>query len=835
MKLRERLRIERESAEPAVFGSDAGSDAEASDRSRVCDGPSLSENEMLSIRGKRVKNRPMASTDFMAAIVILVLGCGFAVAFVPEAVAVESDAFVVTPAAAGEQLVRVSLPMSRGLLGADQSVAVEVAGRKNSPAGVRVISWYPDAANQPRSARRALVTFPWRFTDSNPVKFRLSVSNGAKTGRAGGVPVSVGVDEDVVRITWPGREPVELKLLVPVRTDRGAPRREVVENHEFYRWERFYFDDPLWPRVIEIRSDASGGVVVVAHLQRRDAAGQFAPGISWQMRTAARKLRSIVGGKEIDAGTNGFRHAFAEGVEATCIFDDAMAVYHPVAPLKRRGEIEAKPREAGGWDYRYVRCRAEDGVPMQPMAWERAEIAFGPPNLARLTGSLSSPHGLSVHPESWESLYGDLHALPKLPSELESLVIYHRDAIVRSAAVGDDYGNVTGYDRSSVHGGIFGMNRLNHAAAIFEDFRRSGDQRLRETALLWCDNFYDRSIWWGDEKRGGTRYNNVAANGQKPPNDRYMWRSNDSVSFCTKGYDSFFLAWEETGDPRMLEALEAQVAYAASHLHAYQTTCRNVGDVRDFVRLYSYTGERRYLDEALRLFRELRTRLSPDRLFSEGGDPLNAELPFIEDDQRGSKYGYAKPYIIGYALAGLPELIRLAPDEPDSKETVRAVADFLAATVDPAGGWRYPHPRSSSVLMSQAMEHAWQLTQAARVLGPEPKWLDAIETVLRARIHGWKRTGTILSGLQGWEVSTGKVKSRAELHDLYRKPEDRDAARDYLEGHVGYGSSPPEGLVYFGEVLGFYLKHRPIDRLMSKPGPDEPLGRILERSPRIMP
>jgi len=772
-----------------------------------------------------------ASSVRTAAIVSLILGCGFAFAFVPNADAIEIDTFVVSPASKGEQLVRVSLPMNPGLLGPEQSVIVEAAGQPALPVGLRVISWYPETANRRRSARRALVTFPWQFPDLNPVEFRMSVSEAEKHREPRVLPVSVDVAEDVVRITWAGTEPVELKLQAPARTDREAPRREVVESHEFYRWERFHFGDPAWPRVIETRADSAGGVILVAHVQRRDEPGNFAPEIGWRMRTAASKLRSIVGGREIATAADGFRHPFAGGVEATCIFDDALAVYHPVAPLKRRGEIEAKPREAGGWEYRYVRCRAEDGVPMQPMAWERAEIAFGPPNLARLTGSLSSPHRLKVDPEGWESLYGDLHALPKLPSELESLVQYHRDAIVRSAAVGDDFGNVTGFDHRSAHGGIFGMNRLNHAAAIFEDFRRSGDQRLKETALQWCDNFYDRSIWWGDEKRGGTRYNNVAANGRKPPNDLYMWRSNDSVSFCTKGYDSFFLAWEETGDPRMREALDAQVAYAADHLHAYRSTCRNVGDARDFVRLYSYTGERRYLDEALRLFRELRALLSPDRLFSEGGDPLNTDLPFIEDDQRGSKFGYAKPYIIGYALAGLPELIRLAPDEPDSKETVRAVADFLAATVDPAGGWRYPHPRSSSVLMSQAMEHAWQLTRAARVLGPEPRWLDAIETVLRARIHGWQRTGMILSGLQGWEVSTGKVKSRAELHDLYRRPEDRDPSRDFLEGTVGYGSSPPEGLVYFGEVLQFYLKHRPVERLMAQPRPDQPLGRILARSP----
>ena len=73
--------------------------------------------------------------------------------------------------------------------------------------------------------------------------------------------------------------------------------------------------------------------------------------------------------------------------------------------------------------------------------------------------------------------------------------------------------------------------------------------------------------------------------------------------------------------------------------------------------LYQFTGEPQYLDEALRLFRELRTKLSTGHLFDQGGKPLDPDPPFINDDQHGYKTGYAKPYIIGYALAGLPELI----------------------------------------------------------------------------------------------------------------------------------------------------------------------------------
>ena len=163
---------------------------------------------------------------------------------------------------------------------------------------------------------------------------------------------------------------------------------------------------------------------------------------------------------------------------------------------------------------------------------------------------------------------------------------------------------------------------------------------------------------------------------------------------------------------------------------------------------------------------------------------------------------------------------------------MRAVADFLAATSDPAGGWRYPHPGSSAVIISQGLEHAWQLTQAARALGPEPKWLDAIETVLRARILAWQRNGMILSGLEGWETSTHKVKDRKELYDLYAKPADRDKSRDYREGNVSYGSAPPEGIVYFEEVLSFYLQHRSSARLLAEPKPDEPLGQVINRIPR---
>lgn len=150
---------------------------------------------------------------------------------------------------------------------------------------------------------------------------------------------------------------------------------------------------------------------------------------------------------------------------------------------------------------------------------------------------------------------------------------------------------------------------------------------------------------------------------------------------------------------------------------------------------------------------------------------------------------------------------------------VRAVAAFQAQTVDPVGGWRYPAPESSSVLIGQGMEHAAQLVRAAEAIErrgePIEPLLDAIEVVLQARLQGFVHTGQILAGLNGWERSTGHVAPDASLHALYKRPEDRDRSRDYAEGAIGVGGAPPEGLVYLSETLGFYLRHRPAERLRN--------------------
>ena len=757
------------------------------------------------------------------------------------------EAFTVAPAATNEQLVRLSLPFPPGALMENQSLEAIQAGRV-LPVAVRALSWHATTSGA-RFVRRALVTFPFRFADLRPVQFSFRASESGRAPAVSANPrVTLKLDEEALRLNYEDGPTLVARPLWPSRVTNLPARVQLVESNAFYRWYRWHFPDPVWPRILEARIDALGTVAVVAHLQRAESGNGRAPAFGWQidcrvpdLRQRSRGgdhaetvvLRSSNRSQSVEVET--VTHSFSNGAPAELRLEKTgYRLAHPAAALKRCGRIEARLDPTTGLQYRYWRCVEADRVPMQEASWQRAEWTIAPEGQAPLTRTLDSPHVATWDGPLWDALYGcgpplNLRGEP----ELERLLAYHHDAIVRSMAQGHDWGNVTGYTDGAVAGSTFGMNRLNHNAPIFFEYFRSGDVRLREVALLWCDNFFDQSIWWGPGQTGGTRYNNLRAQGQRPPDDDdgYMWRSNDSVHFCTKGYDSFWIAYEETGDPRMEEAFLAQTRYAAQHVHADRGECRNVGDVRDFMHAFAWTGQTNYLDEALRLFRELRTKLSAGDLFDQGGKALSPNPPFIEDDPTGSRYGYAKPYIIGYALAGLPALGRLRPAEPKLDSVVRAVADFLATSQDPIGGWRYPHPRSSYVFLNQGMEHAWQLVQADQWLGPQDKHLDAMERVLRQRILGWRKTGKILSGLTGWETAQGLIKQGSELNHRYARPEDRDAARDYVEGRAGFGSSPPEGLVYFPEVLAFYLMHRPASRLLAPASSSEPLGKVLERSP----
>jgi len=731
----------------------------------------------------------------------------------------ELPQFEVRPEEPGRRLVRISLPFEPGALPCELGVVVMCGSREIVP-DMHILTRHP---GRPASARRALITFPAEFATADPQMFTLALApstaapqrqliekDGAWTATLGGTSVSVGCGHVTILLD---SHQYEARLIAPGLESSGQAVPEVVEWGNYYAWFRLLVPDSQWPRIIEVRMDSTGNVAVQAHLQRLEKGDAASPEIGWDITTP-----------ELASGVS---HSFAE--VAPCIIPAAAAgssVSFPTAPGYRRGHVDAA-NDNGAGKISYVRCAPDENVPFQQSAWRSAAFVVSQAGATSLNVLLEP--ALDVRLSTTAAPAKNLDLWPVL-SELQQ---YTRDAIAASMLYGDDFGNVTAFNAGGP-AAVFGMNRLNHCGAIFEEASRAGCRKLRETALLWCINMYDLSTWWADtDEFGGTRYNNATAAGSKDHADdtSFMWRGNNAVHFCTKGFDNYLSAYEETGDPRMLAAFRAQTAYAAKYIHTDQGECRNIGDVGDFMALYRATGRRQYLDEALRLFRELRTKLSPDSLFSQGGQPIVEDGPFIDDDQHGYEAPFAKPYIIGYALAGLPDLLRECPDEPRLRDVTRAVADFMASSQDPLGGWRYPHPKSSWQILSQAIEHAAQLARAAAVLEergePVDNLLDAIERTLQQRVNGFARTGTILAGLGGWESKAGVIKEGQTIYDLYKKPADRDPSRDYTEGEISLGSSAPEGLVYFTEVLEFYLEHRPAERLFHN---NDQLAAVLQRT-----
>ena len=200
----------------------------------------------------------------LRAVVVLVLVWPGLLGLSPLAAAHETGTrgfrFTVTPATEGEQLVRTSLPLPQGFLDADHSIAVK-AGRGGEVAGLRVLSWHPATNGEPRTARRALVTFPYRFIDRQPVTITLeTLQPGPEIIKR--LPAQLQTKEDSLELVWDQGPRVNLKLLAPPRTSKAPARVEVVEANRFYRWERLHYPDPQWPPLAQTRIADQGPALV---------------------------------------------------------------------------------------------------------------------------------------------------------------------------------------------------------------------------------------------------------------------------------------------------------------------------------------------------------------------------------------------------------------------------------------------------------------------------------------------------------------------------------------------------------------------------------------------
>jgi hypothetical protein len=776
----------------------------------------------------------------------------------PPPVALEGEAdihplglptFTVLPVKSGRQLIRVSLPFPSGSFPEGTNLVVHSGDQTVSP-GTRVLTWHP---GQPRFVRRAIITFPFVFTSEGQQAFSLSLDRTRPSndfidrsvapfkGTVG--PVSVETDGNTVIWSVGDYGPFTAEVIAEPQDDDYLPALvEVLESSVYYLWVRILRLDDPWPRMLEVRADSHGTVAVRQHVQRREDGNGYTPDMGWSIEFDDDAWMAVDhrGGLANNAP---YRHEFVNGVAAGVVSFRSRLDF-PTAHLKRRGHLRIE-NGPGGRTVTYLRALLTEEVPMQESAWREADFVFRLTDSAALNSNLEPSHRIRVPAEYYDAIYGSGEELD-LAGEpiLDGLRSFHRYALAHSIALGDDYGVVDTYppDGRSI-------NRLNFAVPIFEDFFLSGDETLRTAALAWCANHHDFSIYWsypdldgeidtgfiGRPHFGGTRYPFVNSRINRN-SDPHGWRSNTAVDFCTKGFDAFFYAWEETGDPRMAVALYWQHEYSKNKIGADANDyggSRNVGVANDWMHLYRFTGHQEYLDHALRLFRELRRNLFENHLFDQGGLPFTENPGFIDDDLDGKNIGYPKVYILGYALTGLPDLLEAYPNEPRLYQTITAIAAYLAEVQDPLGTWRYPHDRSSRMIPAHGFNHLDHLTRVAKRLEvreePIDHLLDAIERGLQLHVQVWQKSGSLVNSIGGWEQSGGLLQPGQRRRDLYKTPEERDRKRDYSEGQIVFGAIPPEGLTHFTPVFEFYLKHRPAKDLFVQ---REPLQTFLERLPK---
>ena len=401
--------------------------------------------------------------------------------------------------------------------------------------------------------------------------------------------------------------------------------------------------------------------MAVAHLQQKSEDEHWAPTLGWELTEIPAPGQQHSRADHVTDISKRWklRHSFTPGHDFEHLLQRRKyRLTHPAAPFKKCGGVFTRDLDSGATAYRYLRSTPAARVPMQQYAWRRAEMVIGPTSLAPVTPMLTSAHEVITDWKDWDACYHSGKPASAVTSSLiDRSVEFHRQALLASVMVGHDWGNLSAFVSGEKHGGLFGMNRLNHAPALLMLGLRRGDRALTEAALGWCDNFHDLTIWWGTNRLGGTRYPSLRLGDNAVPDEdtTFTWRGSRSSDFCTKGYATFLLAYEQTGDPRMKEALDAQVNYAMEHVHSHDGQCRNVGDVADFVLLYELTGKQQYLDHALRLFREIRQLLSTDLLFSQGANrslrdpPISMKTRWAKNTHFRNPISLATPWRVALA------------------------------------------------------------------------------------------------------------------------------------------------------------------------------------------
>ena len=753
------------------------------------------------------------------------------------------------------EVVRVSLPVPAGLIPGKPPQFVS-RGAAHGAAQADVITRHPDG-----SVRRMMLSFPIRLGAQG--KIDLTCEPVTATAPASGYPApgpalarvegeTANIQTDVFdlqfrdhRLHILGKKGGVLGTVLPfgpTLQKHQAPTLTVIENGPLFVWLRWRRDGADYSREVDIQADKLGRVRLVQRMLRHLKDDGQTPDFGFDLSAAGAKPLQLperpVHFRTLPMGGPLGKHP--ELVAALSLADGTtLAMANPLALRQHRGTLETSG-SAGIATVRFSRiepvARETENLVLQEGMWRKVEVVFqgGPPEKTvdhtprsgsrrvvqpgpaeRLAAAIDTPLVARVDWRLFDAVYRTGPPLEVYNSVLKALVEKYVAALEHLSVNGDDLGS------------LGGLERFNNCQYIWEDYFRSGDSRLRRVALDYSENYNNFSIYWGPKQKyyGGGRYPMDQWKLATVPPGGFHTRRNNANCICHKGYQSFWLAYEETGDPRFRYAAEQQAHWADLYVPVRVNRC--IGQVIDLVKLYEYSGKRSYLEIATRFWKNFDAEHSPELLYSEGSEPMTGNDLYIYDDAFGVKHPFVKAYIVQYATNSLPYLLACRRDDKRLRDTIVACNDWMAKVQTAAGGWSYPGPTTAG--FEWDIEYCHGLMMGYEV-EPKEAYLDAVGRTLRAITALYRKYGDIPHEVTPWEYLAGK--SPADLGRIYRLGSDRDRKRDFADGRIDFGVVKAEFTVYFQVLLRDYLRHRPESSLFTR---DKTLDQILQMRSSLPP
>lgn len=735
-------------------------------------------------------------------------------------------------------VARVALPVPAGWLAGSPPAEVILDGKTVS-VQAKVVTRHPDG-----SIRRVMLSIPARLEPRSVRNGIYPAGKSATSPTTGRVPVAISTDRWQVvsgmdRIELRGADGVLLAMIEPVGPEPAPAKAtvQVLDGGSQFVWLRYDCAGSQWNRQCDVQVFRTGELRLVHRIQAKLDGDHWTPDFGWQLTApgaqasnpparAARMLGRDPSSRFADPGNADLL------VEITLADGTRTCAANPLALRQNRGTFEVN-RAADAVILRSCRTEpvkdlATQGLMIQEGAWRFSELAVAPLGRAEFAAQLDAPVYGHADWRAYDAVYRTGAPLkvehPVLRDCVEKMVFALQDMQMK----GDDLGSMpwswsprqtTPNYRSAV--------RLNHVQYVWEDWFRGGDPRMRSVAHDWCRNYFDLGMYWGPNPKyyGACRRGNAWRDRPRHGPGTFNPRFDNSPIYVHKGWSNFWLMFEETGDPRYRRAAEAAADWSIRHQDAGSGEARVIGVVADAVKLYEYTGDRRHLDNAVRLWKTFQPSQGPDLLFTQNNKPAVGNDLYIGSDAVGYRTPFVKPYIVQYAANALPCLLVHSPADQRLRATILALNDWMARVQQPGGGWGYPHPAAAG--LSWNMEYVHGLLLAYGV-APKAEYLDAAARNLRpvvqlCGLHGWPA-----SGINPWE-DTAKI-APSQRQERYRLAADRDALRDYEEGRIKFGQTP-DNVVFFPVVLRDYLLHRSEASLFER---DEMMKKII-RLPATLP